>query len=1255
MRAFVVRVGAAMWCAAAAAAALTLAADTSARAQGRGPAAAASDTVKGEVSVSTAGGYARIVFRMDEQMDAAVTLSGNILIISFRKPIMVPLDGLAAGARDYISVSRRDPDGRAVRIALTRKLRVNKQVAGERLYFDLLPTTWAGTLPGLPQEVVEDLARRAREAERKLRAQQPAAPAVPTIRVKVGTQPTFTRYVFDLPAGVSVSTERTADLLRLKFTSPINFDLADTRDGMPPMLDGIDSDLEHDFVAVNFHFNNPPDVRAFREEHSFIVDVATRSNGGKPGADNAAAPPPVLQAPDTIPAKNAGSAKESAKEAAPDAPKLATKPEAPRPASAAVEPPAPEPARPGLAKAEPPKIEPLKTEAAKAEQLRTEPAEIERAKIEHAKIEHAKPESVERDAGESRPVAAASAAAAPPGASAAAPVRVELRRQGDSLQVTVPFRTETPAAVFVRADTVWMVFDTGESFDLAALQDDSQRVFRSVAVKRPQPDVAVLRLKLDRPRLLSAAMTGPRWTLSLGDAAETTPRSLAIARNIIGPHRSSITIPFDDPRKLHRLSDPEQGDDLLVVTALGPARGFSRTQNFVDLRALASVHGVAIEPLADDLTADLGTDRIVIGRPGGLALSNAVGQGAAGSSRSAALDPQLWGFDRQADFNLRQSELMAKAAATPAAKRLPARLDIARFYLARDMYPEAKAVLDVALSDDTASDADVTGVVLRAVTNVMLDRPEEALKDLAHPLVGRQYDAPVWRALAFADQGHWAEAREAFREAQTMIATLPVELQRIALRKAVRAAIEVKDFAGAARQLAEFETIGVPPQLEPALTVLNGRIAEGQGNPAEALRYYRLAADSSDRGAAAQGRLRELALRYGKSEINRTDMIAELETLTAVWRGDETEVEAQQVLARLYTEEHRYRDAFRVMRSALLAHPTSRTTREIQDEAAATFERLFLAGAGDSLPPVEALGLFYDYRELTPIGRRGDEMIRRLADRLAAVDLLDQAAELLQHQVDHRLQGAARAQVATRLATIYLMNRKPDRALAALRASRAGDLSNELRGQRLLLEARALADIGRVPLALEVIENLDGREAMRLRADILWSAKRWTEAAEQIEKLYGDRWKEFAPLTADERDDILRAGVGYVLGEEMIGLGRLRERYAGKMAEGDDRRAFAVVTGGAGASDPEFGRIASAVASYDALGGFLRALRERYPETGAPSRQRPVGEGEPLASAPAAAPQSQDAAPGMPATTGSILSPRRMVALPRPRPASITR
>ena len=158
--------------------------------------------------------------------------------------------------------------------------------------------------------------------------------------------------------------------------------------------------------------------------------------------------------------------------------------------------------------------------------------------------------------------------------------------------------------------------------------------------------------------------------------------------------------------------------------------------------------------------------------------------------------------------------------------------------------------------------------------------------------------------------------------------------------------------------------------------------------------------------------MREIRLQHGRGNLKRADAINDLETLTTTWRGDETEAEALQLLARLYTEDGRFRDAFHVMRTALKAHPNAELTRRIQEESMTSFEGLFLAGKGDALPAIEALALFYDFRELTPIGRRGDEMIRRLADRLVAVDLLYQASELLQHQVDHRLQGAARAQVA---------------------------------------------------------------------------------------------------------------------------------------------------------------------------------------------------------------------------------------------------
>ena len=91
----------------------------------------------------------------------------------------------------------------------------------------------------------------------------------------------------------------------------------------------------------------------------------------------------------------------------------------------------------------------------------------------------------------------------------------------------------------------------------------------------------------------------------------------------------------------------------------------------------------------------------------------------------------------------------------------------------------------------------MTGTVLKSIANVMLGRADEALKDLSAPQIGNNNDAPIWRAMAYARQGRLAEAREGFRSSEVAIGALPIELQRVAKREALRCSIEVRDFAGA--------------------------------------------------------------------------------------------------------------------------------------------------------------------------------------------------------------------------------------------------------------------------------------------------------------------------------------------------------------------------------------------------------------------------------------------------------------------------
>ena len=560
------------------------------------------------------------------------------------------------------------------------------------------------------------------------------------------------------------------------------------------------------------------------------------------------------------------------------------------------------------------------------------------------------------------------------------------------------------------------------------------------------------------------------------------------------------------------------------------------------------------------------------------------------------------------------------------------------------MSAEAKAVLEVEQAD-AKNDDDITGSVLESVANLMLARPEDALKGLSNPRIGNQLDAPIWRGIAYTDLRQWPNAQASFKNTDNAISALPIELQRMALRKALRTAIEVRDFNGADRILNELISLGVPPEMKPSIAVLVGRLKEALGRNSEALASYHAAAISSDRLDAADGRLHEILLRYAIGDMPRKEAIDALETLTTIWRGDEIEAQGLKLLAHLYTDEKNYRAAFHVMRTALLVHPYSEYTRAIQDEAGVSFDHLFLGGEADALPPIEALGLFYDYRDLTPIGWRGDEMIRKLADRLVSVDLLDQAAELLQHQVDNRLQGSARAQVATRLAVIYLMNHKPLRAIATLQKSRAAELPTELRDQRLLLEARALSETGRHDLALELIANIDTHEAIRLRSDILWAARRWRAAAEQIEILYGDRWRDFTPLNETERFDILRAAIGYSLGDEPLGLARFRERYAPKMASTPDASAFDVVSAPVGSSGQDFQNVAKKVTGINSLEAFLRDMRKRYPDSSAISRPAP-----PPGAGAAAAPAAPVAAAAPPPTPAAAASPPKAPGAEPPKP-----
>lgn len=1156
--------------------------------------AAPADPVKGEATLTAQPGYARLVLKFKEDVPTEVIVAGAILVIQFKNSVDVPIDLLADSAPAYVGSVRRDPDGTAIRMALTQKVSVNVMTAGERVFIDLLPEKWVGLPPALPAEVVKELSERALAAERALRMQKIADEAKkrPPVRVRASVQPTFVRFVFEMPDGVNVSSSLGTEKFTLSFTAPLVFDLADAKIAMPANITSINQKIEGEASRVDIALVGEADIHSFREDKNYVVDVAFEP----------------AQKPQTVsPSKSSVPGDKASEVAQPTSEQIARlmKPDA-KPSEIKLPEVKPSDVKPVDAKpvdAKPPAPSPeAKTEAVIA---KPEPA----APAPNPAVVAEAPAPVKPP-----PVASPPAVKAPPSEIAtgkpAAGVTVEARLTSDDLRLTFPFSSPTAAAVFRRSDSIWLVFDTDQAIDTSAVRREGGWIVADVEPV-DLPKGRALRIRLNRPQLANLIGDERAWTLVLADKALPPQQPLIATRNMADPGRASVSVSLAKPGQLHRLNDPDAGDLLLVMTAGAPARGFIKRQDFVEFSLLESIHGVVIQQKSDDITAGISSDTLTLTRPGGLTLSTAT----SAPERAAALirpvfDVTEWRDYQNAEFIPTRNKLLTKAAQATGMARLPVHVDLARFYLARGMYPEAKGILDLAFSEIKPGEEDAPSLTVHAVASTLAGHPALAMADLNNPLVTANVDSQLWKALALARQEKWAEAREKFKNVEFAITALPLDLQRIVIADAFRASLEVRDYPGAGVRSNDLDVVGVGPEQTAAIALLRGRLAEALSRDQDALAAFQAAAGSADRPSAVEAQVRQIALRKKRNEISDDDALRDLEAISVTWRGDSIEVKTLEMLSRLYAAKGRYQEAFGAVRTATMLQPNSEASRKMQDEASAMFEQIYNGAKGDDLPPVEALAMFYEFRDLTPIGRRGDEMIRRLADRLVAVDLLEQASELLQYQIDHRLEGSARAQVASRLAMVYLMNRKPERAITALRTTRIADLAGEIRQQRLLLEARAQSDIGRHDLALDIISHIGGREAVRLRSDIYWASRRWRESAEQIELLYGDRWRDFQPLSPTEKSDVIRAVIGYALAEDAIGLARFREKYSPKM-DGGDRAAFDVASQPATANSADFARIAKMAATIDTLDGFLREMRARFPDAMARAKLPPEIKADP--------------------------------------------
>lgn len=1093
------------------------------------PASARSGTVSAAIEPE---GYARIVFDFDRLPAATARLSTGVLVVDFAEPVELSTAELARGLGALVGVIRRDPDGTAIRMSLNKPVKLVSTVAGEKLFVDLLPAGWAGLPPPLPTGVIADLTRAAREA-RELKAGEARLRARPQARLRVdgATHPTFRRLVFGLGGDAAVDWRRDGPRVAVTVSGLYAFDAAAARARLPLDFAGLDAVRKGDQLVILAPAPGAGAVRGFREDGDFILDI-DREASAKPDHAEAAPSPPAPAEPASHP--EAAAAKPAAGHD--PAPQPAAHVAAPQPASG------------------PPTLLASRLDATKPVLASVMPA-------------------------------SPSAAPVP----AAVPGPVSIRRAGDTLRLVFPFARPTPAAVFLRGETLWAVFDDAQGLTLDALVKESGGAITAVAEIALDRGRAA-RLTLAGPRLVSAAVEGSDWIVSLGEDVLKSSGAVEFTAGFDAQGRATVSADAPGLGAIRTLTDPHVGDRLVVATLAPPARGVPSPRQYVEFAALPSAQGLALALTADDLTVAASLDRLTIARDGGLTVSTAETPKAIESEASPVMSAAVWAEEASKPFSERENELSLGAAMAEVDGRQQARFALARFYVALERAADARAVLETIVADGGLEGRDDRLAILRAAAEVELDHPRAALAILAAPALRLKAEAALWRAAAEAALGRGGAARQSLKEGEGALAGLAPAVRARFVALSAELALQAGDAAGAAQQ---FATLEVLPAVEgpAARELMRARIAEASGQTERAAAKYAVIARGADPAAAAGAELDAVSLGLKTKALPPEEAIVRLEKLVTGWRGDKVEAEALARLIGLYGDAERWRDAFSTLRVAVQAFPDAEDTRALQDRMQDRFTELFLGSGVDRMPKLDALALFYDFKDMSPGGKRGDELVRRLADKLVEVDLLDQAAELLVYQIDNRLTGAARAQVAARAALVELMNAKPGKALEVLRKTRQADLPGSLMKTRMRLEARALAETGRVDLALEMAAGLAGEEARRLKADILWSARRWPEAGEALEAALGSSWRGPEPLEANQRADAMRAAIASALAGDGLAVDRIRQKFSAKMADSPEAAGFEVVTAPVEARGEAFREIARSVAATSSFDAFLREYR----------------------------------------------------------------
>ena len=629
-----------------------------------------------------------------------------------------------------------------------------------------------------------------------------------------------------------------------------------------------------------------------------------------------------------------------------------------------------------------------------------------------------------------------------------------------------------------------------------------------------------------------------------------------------------------------------------VVTAPPPTSAEEATPSGERAEAAVSVHTAARQ------TELLGASAVAAApahTPVG-PIERTPGQSPLERPAGAAADPAAplglvgWDLRSGATAPQRHAALLQGLGRAAPDERAARRVELARHYLSRALAAEALGVLGrVDGPEDEA--ARQARQALRGAAALLMGRTDAAAEALGAAAFNSDPEVALWRAAIAASRQEWPlAARELARSGEVLRAYPQALRVRLGL-VAASIAVESGNAELAATVLGELEGLQLAQDERARLAFLSGVASARSGAIEAADETWRTLEDDGPLDVRIQAAFARTELLLESGELKPAEGIARLAPTRTLWPGHPWEERMLRGLARIQLDAGDRPGALRTWRELLERFPATVDAPAIRTRMREALIATLRRDGEVALEPIEAYGLFREFEKLIPPDELGDELRRDMAERLAALDLIRPAAASLEALLS-RLAGVGQAAAGADLAELWLREPDPEAALAALERSRIeAPLPAALDQRRRILQAAALARLGRRAPALALLDDLNTPAADPLRVALLWQEQDWPRLISAIEGALARRGDPKSPLTEDEQAMVVQLALAHGRLGESAALAQLRTRFAAALRGRPLEPAFLMATVASGAAVEPAAVLAEAEQHLQHVHGYLEAVR----------------------------------------------------------------